>query len=297
MEITQKPKNPEKSTGKKTDKVFTLTKNCSTPSSSLYTKYKADKTSQFTSLFIRTYGTTEEVERLLEVVKPDEYAYIVHDRDKKDDGSLKEPHIHLLVYKRNQFRLTKFLTFTEANTRIEIPRSKKFAYEYLTHKNNPDKTSYNLSEIIEYHEKEDTFSLTEQEARDQRNVNLLDDIGVLTRREMAIKYGTDYIKNYERYERFMNVVRSEEMEKEADALASIARPEEEFFHLAEFGGDDVRLTLADFVCVHLRDLMDKNRMPTCQELIKFYYETLLQARDYRRSTARALHCYEEDVQI
>lgn len=281
---------------KKIQKTYHLSGKVTTPSLDLYQKYKDDKALRLTSLFVRTYASTEEVERLIEVLNPDEYAYILHDKDKTPEGQPKEPHIHLLMYKKTRFRLTKLLTFTEQATRVEIPRSNKYSYEYLTHKNDPDKAFYPTEAIHEFHKGENTFAVTQQEARHNRNMELLDDINNLTRRQMAEKYGSDYIKNYQRYEAFMQVVRNDEMEAECEYLSSIASPEEEMYYMSDISGDEIRLSLADFVCVQLRNSMEGERMPTPKEIVTIYYKALQAMRDRRQKAAHALHCNVDELE-
>lgn len=273
---------------KKNERTYKLSDRVTTPSVDLYHKYKEDKATQFTSLFVRTYASTEEVERLLEVLNPDEYAYIVHDKDVNKDGTPKEPHIHLLMYKKSTFRLTKLFTFTEQATRVEVPRSKKYAYEYLTHKNDPDKTSYPVDAVHEYHKGANTFSVTPQEARENRNLELLDDIGNLTRRQMAEKYGSDYIKNYRRYEEFMSVVERDETQEKCaklvEELKDTTLPTDQFFHINEFDGEMISLTIADYFCACMRDTFaDHGGVLTPDELITLYYQVLQEYREYRAS--------------
>lgn len=269
-----KSQNPKK----KTQKSYDFNDRVSTPSYDMYLKYKEDKTVQFTSLFLRTYASTEEVERLLEVLNPDEYAYIVHDKDVRPDGSKKEPHIHLLMYKKTHFRLTKILTFSSQATRVEIPRSKKYAYEYLTHKNDPDKVSYPSTDVHEFHKDENTFAVTRQEARDNRNMQLLDDIGNLTRRQMAEKYGADYIKNYQRYESFMCVVRDDEERAEAERLVAELNAHRTLDDKVDLALDNalVALTYRESLVQFLVDnvLSNGGEFPSYRDFCRNYYNIL-----------------------
>lgn len=269
MAKTQKPKN---------ERTYNLSPRVTTPSLDLYQKFKEDKSVQFTSLFVRTYASTEEVDRLLEVINPDEYAYIVHDKDVNKDGTSKQTHIHLLMYKKSQMRLTKLLVFSEQATRVEIPRSKKYAYEYLTHKNDPDKTSYPSEEIHEFHKCDNTFAVTAQEAREQRNLSMLDDICNLTRRQMAEKYGSDYIKNYHRYESFMNVVKEEEERAEGDRLARELNAQHSLGDMVDLELDNaiIAITYREAIVQFLVDnvLSNGGEFPTYTDFCRGYYKLL-----------------------
>lgn len=100
------------------------------------------------------YINVEELRRQLvdrvnrnQVVK---YAYIVHDKDKQENGEDVEPHIHCMMRLRNATRITAIAAWLncQTNTLQKITHTWQTALRYLTHMNSPDKHQYNPREVI-----------------------------------------------------------------------------------------------------------------------------------------------------
>ncbi len=76
------------------------------------------------------------------------YAYIKHDRDILDDGSLKKEHVHVVI-KFNNYRwrnaIAEELKITP--NYLEKCRNLENALKYLIHFNNEDKAQYDISEV------------------------------------------------------------------------------------------------------------------------------------------------------
>lgn len=138
------------------------------------------------------------------------FAFIMHDKDKKEDGTPKEPHYHLYLYFTNARELkgTYWLikSYTKSNVMIEAVRDRyTLVNEYFIHKDNPEKYQYNKDEIIM--DDEGFFRGTKEE---NRTVELLQDIiNGTSLLEMATKYGRDYIINRERYESYARELKKE----------------------------------------------------------------------------------------
>lgn len=275
----------------KTAKVYKLGGNCFTDSREMSTKYTDDKYVRFYSVFIRTFSPLEEVEAFLHSVDFDEYAYIYHDSDTKDDGSPKEPHFHILVYRKSGFRLTPAVRAFSQNTLIQPCRSRKLSYEYLTHKNDPDKHSYSTSSIHEFHrDGKDTFSQTVKESQMNAFSQMLDDITQLSRRELAVKYGRDYMLNYRRYEQFASDVAYEDKTSEVDALCSelneTCNLSDEVCIVSEQDGDVIRMEASSwFACRIAESLEQKGVLPDSREIITWYAELLSEYRQNLRDVA------------
>ena len=78
------------------------------------------------------------------------YAYILHDKDKNEDGSLKKLHYHLLIFFNNArwgSAILKDINIDNPNL-IEFRDNKTEAIQYLTHSNNLDKFQYDFNDII-----------------------------------------------------------------------------------------------------------------------------------------------------
>lgn len=77
------------------------------------------------------------------------YAYCLHDKDKKDDGSLKKPHYHIyLSFKDAQpfSRVATWFNLDKSYVRI-IKTNYDTACAYLIHRNNPEKHQYGPNEV------------------------------------------------------------------------------------------------------------------------------------------------------
>lgn len=78
------------------------------------------------------------------------YAYIVHDKDKQQNGEDVEPHIHCMIKLRNATRISAIATWfnCQPNTLQKITHAWQTALRYLTHMNSPDKHQYNATEVV-----------------------------------------------------------------------------------------------------------------------------------------------------
>lgn len=82
------------------------------------------------------------------------YAYILHDRDVKEDGSLKTPHLHIVVTSDKASSastwiqsLSETIGVKKEAISIEAVRSNIGAIRYLCHKDQPNKTQYEETAI------------------------------------------------------------------------------------------------------------------------------------------------------
>lgn len=151
-----------------------------------------------------SYASFEELTPLLEQAY--HWAIILHDRDNDVDN-----HYHILVtFKQNKsFDSVRKLVQSSQNTLVQELDDWVGDFQYLTHKNAPDKYQYLDEEVIsddiefwlrkakEYEKGEDDFIF-----------DLLD--SNLTYREMAIKYGRDYMRNFRYYREFKEAVLEQE---------------------------------------------------------------------------------------
>lgn len=98
------------------------------------------------------YGfTAEYVTKLCEewsVIK--DYAWILQDKDTNKDGTLKEPHIHLMCRFKSPVPTTAILSKLEGVCEVQqLEKMKNWngAMAYLTHMNAPEKHQYNDDEV------------------------------------------------------------------------------------------------------------------------------------------------------
>lgn len=129
------------------------------------------------------------------------FSFILHDRDIKDGGVLKEPHYHTVVRYSNpvsfQRALNDFKTLCEGTVLCEVCQDLAKSVDYLIHKNDLDKYQYPISEVSTF----GNFVVKSIEGGDA-NAEFLYDLFVLSSIDMARKYGRDYIKNYNSYNAF-----------------------------------------------------------------------------------------------
>lgn len=97
-------------------------------------------------------STEYECEEVLDRVKNwgyEEWAYILHDRDKKQDGSPKKPHYHLILKKSTP---TALITISRqigiSSQYVQRVRNWKKMVKYMTHDEETDKVKYELEELI-----------------------------------------------------------------------------------------------------------------------------------------------------
>lgn len=80
------------------------------------------------------------------------YAYILHDKDYLEDGTLKKEHYHVLLFFDNARYLSsivkEFERFNINLNQFSFIKNKKKAIRYLIHIDNKNKYHYELSDII-----------------------------------------------------------------------------------------------------------------------------------------------------
>lgn len=107
---------------------------------------------QLDHLGVDIYRFKEIIESIEQIV---DYAMIVHDKDEKEDGTLKEPHVHCVVRMKNANApktLSHWILMAGANVNdfnIEYAKGRLMhMLAYLTHANAPEKYQYEDSEVI-----------------------------------------------------------------------------------------------------------------------------------------------------
>lgn len=134
----------------------------------------------------------------------DEYAYILHDRDVKEDGSPKESHYHFLFVLRRSRRLSDIQScmkkVLQGNVLLQSCHSVPDAYDYLTHEDEDNKASYNESDIVSSSDKSywkpDPSVNYGDKSCDSIMSAYLDLLNSMPLTECAKKYGRDFIIHY-----------------------------------------------------------------------------------------------------
>lgn len=169
-------------------------------------------TKRFYSFRIITYAKEEDFQNLLKYGT--KWEYILHDKDKKEDGTPTEPHWHINIILREWKSIKGVCNLIKGGQNsLAIPMNdKKEAHEYLTHKNDPDKFQYEEN-LIKSSEKK---LWKETESKSDENERFITTIEnqTMTLREKAIKLGRDYMKNHFKYKSFINEIKEEESDIE-----------------------------------------------------------------------------------
>lgn len=243
---------------------------------------------QYTTLFIRTY---ESEERFLDILRAlegcDAWAYIVHDKDKNEDGSPKEAHIHAMLHfpPDARLRLTTLGKLVKQNTRVEIPLDPQGCLDYMLHANAPEKHQYDVDERISHNTDILLGTRRSSEARkvaevEAKNSAFIADLCDLSRQDMAIRYGRDFIKNFRRYEDFKDCIVDRKTDADT-ALLAVRDNVEKYLplHNDPLVQYDVRYSVADALFrelyLHIQKhsaLPDASRLLAiyCQALVDFY---------------------------
>lgn len=128
------------------------------------------------------------------------FAYAHHDKDVNKDGTSKEPHTHVVLWLYNPSTVGRIRRWfravdsegKEITTTAQTCKDVVFAYEYLWHRNDPDKYQYSKDIVTA-----SDSSLFEKDDPDDNALNALNDIldGV-SLLEVANRYGRDFIYHY-----------------------------------------------------------------------------------------------------
>lgn len=161
-----------------------------------------------------TYHSEEVLKTVLSGVSQiRHYAYIYHDKDKKEDpDELKEPHFHVLL--NTQYGMTesavKKLFPRDQSTLTQITRDKSDSFLYLTHKNNPEKYQY-ADDAVVCDDVSFWQSCADGADENEKSMSILYDIlACVPFREMCIRYGRDFIIHCSQYLAMAEKIRYEE---------------------------------------------------------------------------------------
>lgn len=104
-----------------------------------------------------------------------DYGYILHDKDLKDDGELKTPHVHLVASypqgKRNTRwstwvnKLADYLGLDVRSISLDSCVSFDSSLQYLIHKNDIDKFQYPLEEVKSSYDLQELNTIMQREVK------------------------------------------------------------------------------------------------------------------------------------
>lgn len=179
---------------------------------------------------LSTYLPLEAVSELCKQDFIAHYAYILHDKDKKPDGTPKEAHTHILLrlvnrssFKALERRIKRFTydyayqyDIPEQNTFLERMQDPDGAFKYLTHSTREareqGKYQYPITDIVSDHLGYWRGDYTTGQAEKKNTaLDIITDIeNGLTERQLLVRYGREYLINRRHYREFFDIMRSEE---------------------------------------------------------------------------------------
>ena len=148
------------------------------------------------------------------------YAYIEHNRDKNEDGTPKENHIHILIKTVNGCTVDSvrkwFKGYTDSNelpinTLGQVMHDIDSSYDYLTHDTEQakadGKTQYKKEEIIS----NDLQYFENHSLHDEDNISLalVEMCEGIPLQEIARKYGRDFIIHYQSIKMLFNDIQKQ----------------------------------------------------------------------------------------
>lgn len=194
---------------------------------------------------IMTYAPLAQVKTILEKKQGayTAFALIQHDKDKAPK------HCHIFIKFNCERRGTDILKWFElccdengeiVNTRFEQVHSEKGLLDYLTHSNTPEKHQYDEKEII-YSDENAREELLKECIIDNGYGALEDMLLGVRLKDIARKWGRDFIRHYTAYKMLANDIRLEENDERARMWAKIAEQEIENFKQTANGQAEIKL--------------------------------------------------------
>lgn len=209
-----------------------------------------DLRKKYTHHVLLTYATHEAIQSVLDFrgSKIKHYAYALHDRDVKEDGSPKVPHTHLILVTNNGVYPSTVEGWFElvvdehgqkvtnrwdhGNGHTSNDCNLLNCYDYLTHANAPEKFAYSsdiirqsdgLEAVIEKIRSDEKFLDEKVKDRDKSENYAWNVIQAMLSRvptiDMCRIYGRDFVYHITQYERAVAAIREEQNIKDAVAMA------------------------------------------------------------------------------
>lgn len=170
---------------------------------------------RYYSFKLISYLSEESIKECLRHKDISHYCYILHDKDVNDDGTPKETHYHILVTVKQQKSLESirrmFDNGSGINTLAKVIEDIVHDVRYLTHMDDPQKYQYEKSSIVT--DGTDYWSkVAKDQTIDNGNEAFINDLcnPSISYKEMALRYGRDYMKNYRAYHQFAEAMLKDE---------------------------------------------------------------------------------------
>ena len=137
------------------------------------------------------------------------YAYIMHDKDNEE-----QPHYHLCLEYKNARTFTQVKLMFEG-AHIEEMEYKNMSYQYLIHKNDPDKYQYSIDNVMTLEKDYYILMLNNNEYDKLDTTTLIEAInsGIHTYTELILKFGLNQVNTYHN---LINKLFNEQFEKQLE---------------------------------------------------------------------------------
>lgn len=138
------------------------------------------------------------------------FAYALHDKDVNKDGTPKESHTHVVLWLYNASTVARIRRWfravdsegKEITTTAQVCKDISFSYEYLWHRNDPEKYQYSPDIVVS-----SDSSIFEKDDPDDNALNALNDIvSGVPLLEVATRYGRDFIYHYKHMESLVSAI-------------------------------------------------------------------------------------------
>ena len=171
---------------------------------------------RFYSFKCISYASEDHIKAILSRADISHWARIVHNKDISDNGEWKEKHSHILVVFKANKSIQRvrdiFQDGTDQNTLVKVVEDIVHDFNYLTHRDDPDKYQYSIEDVKT--DNGDYWKKVTNEEQIQRTSNeeFIEDLmsDEMSYKGMAIKYGRDFIKNRKAYMQYRVLLRAEE---------------------------------------------------------------------------------------
>ena len=137
------------------------------------------------------------------------YAYIKHDKDNEE-----QPHFHLCLEYKNARTFTQVKAMFEGS-HVEEMEYKNMSYQYLIHKNDPQKYQYEIDNVITLEKDYLMLMLNNNEYDKLDTTTLIEAInsGIHTYTELILKFGLNQVNMYHN---LINKLFNEQFEKQLE---------------------------------------------------------------------------------
>lgn len=149
-----------------------------------------------------------ELQRYVSLRHVKYYAYILHDKDIREDGTPKEPHYHLSVTYRNGRSVSavykELKNFFSSTVLVEVTEDLSSILDYLVHARDPTKFQYDSKDVVSTY-------IGDNQYADNTALSIINDIiDDIPYRQLVVKYGRDLVINYSRYKSFADLIIQQE---------------------------------------------------------------------------------------